>query len=211
MCLKYPMCWFSPCRKYAATYFELLWVGKNWNFCQVRNCFFWFSSWIKMVKTAGEELFPFQISTTCRSAQMKLPPFITQDVYLGRLFPVRTQRFCMTCKKISEMGQQTERKQPGPCVWDGCSGAKEIVSVWWVCPAPRRCWGMWGCEIRGGKSRTGREPESQGGRRRESLLRVSITMQPRKPQETAKLENNTGGTNSPFKDKIKRGVFFKPF
>lgn len=69
---------------------------------------------------------------------------------------------------------------------------------------------MSGCES-GGRKEQDREPECQGGRRREPLLRVSIAMQPRKPQETAELENNTGGTNSPFKDEIKRGVFFKPF
>lgn len=55
------------------------------------------------------------------------------------------------------------------------------------------------------------ELKSQGGRRREPLLQVSIAIQPRKPQEASELEDNTGGTNLPFKDQIKRGVFFKTF
>lgn len=55
------------------------------------------------------------------------------------------------------------------------------------------------------------ELKPQGGRRREPSLWVSITIQPRKPQEAAELENNTGWTNLPFKNKTRRGVFSNLF
>lgn len=54
------------------------------------------------------------------------------------------------------------------------------------------------------------EQKSQGGRRREPLLWVSVAIKPRKLQGAAELENNTGGIKLPFKDRSKRSVF-KPF
>lgn len=51
------------------------------------------------------------------------------------------------------------------------------------------------------------QKKSQGGRRRELLLWVSMAIKPRKLQGAAELENNTGGINLPFKDRSKRSAF----
>lgn len=83
------------------------------------------------------------------------------------------------------LGKEREQFLPGECAQHG-----KVVE-----------------HVRIGEQQRKEEPKSQGGRRREPLLWVSVAVQPRKLQGAAELENNTGGINLPFKDRSKRSVF----